>query len=627
MHEHHDTTRPATGARPFEDILAARLSRRSVMKGGLAAAAAGLLGGPTIGAALARPASASVVGFDSLPPTTVDAFTVQAGHVVDVVVPWGEPVLSTGPAWAKDASNSADDQAQQMGMGHDGMWFFPIGTGRQASRRGVLCVNHEYTTDHLLFPDGTAGWDGEKTRKSQHAHGVAVVGVGIVDGRWQRVDTPYNRRITALTPMTFDGPAAGHAWLQTAADPSGTTVLGTLNNCGNGSTPWGTYLTCEENFHSYFRLDDSSALSPELQALHARYGVAGSGGYQWSSTDERFRVDANPHEPNRFGWVVEIDPFDPAAQPVKHTALGRFKHEGAGFAEGKGREAVVYMGDDERFDYLYKFVSAGHWQRMRSSGTNPLSEGTLYVARFADDGTGEWVPVVHGQGPLTPENGWADQGDVVVRCRLAADALGATPMDRPEWTAVHPANGDLYLTLTNNTARTVPNGPNPRVANTWGHILRLREQHRNAASAGPFEWDLFVLAGPGGGVDGSTVSPDAAFGSPDGLWIDAQGRMWIQTDGAQPIECNDQLLAASTAADATIKRFAVGPKGCEVTGITMTPDRRTLFVNIQHPGDQGTAEAPTAQSSWPDMDPTGRPRPATVAIRREDGRPIGAHGL
>lgn len=422
--------------------------------------------------------------------------------------------------------------------------------------------------------------------------------------------------------MILAGPAAGHRLMRTASDPEGRTALGTINNCAHGVTPWGTYLTCEENFNSYFRVDPGD-YDVDHAALNSRYGVGGDR-FNWATHDLRFAVTAgDPNEPNRFGWVVEIDPFDPTSTPVKRTALGRMKHEGASVHITKGGRAVFYMGDDQTNEYVYKFVSAGNARSLRAHGLSPLDHGTLYVARFDEDGSGEWLPLVHGHGPLTAANGFTDQGDVLVKTRLAATALGATPMDRPEWTAIDANTGLVYVTLTNNTSSAKQgNAANPRKPNRWGHIMQWEEDGGNHAAT-RFLWDIFLLAGQGRtSGDGSTIDADDAFGSPDGIWVDPDGRVWIQTDGAQPNGANDQMLAANPyVTDAhgapEMRRFFTAVPGCEVTGVVTTPDQRTMFVNIQHPGE-------TAASTWPHSDSFATPRSATVVITRHDNGVIGA---
>jgi secreted PhoX family phosphatase len=380
-------------------------------------------------------------------------------------------------------------------------------------------------------------------------------------------------------------------------------------------------LTCEENFNGYFAVE-AGTYSPADTALQSRYGVGGDRN-NWATHDPRFVVTtASPNEPNRFGWVVEIDPFAPTAPPVKRTALGRLKHEGAFVHIAANGHLVVYMGDDQVNEYAYKYVSALPWRRMVARGRSPLDEGTLYVAKFNDNGSGTWLPLVHGQGPLTSADGFADQGDVLVRTRAAADAVGATPMDRPEWTTVDPTTGMVYLTLTNNTsAAKVENAANPRKPNPWVHIIRWQETGGDH-TATTFAWDLFLLAGQGrDSGDGSTIDTEDAFGSPDGLWADQQGRIWIQTDGRQPADANDQMLAGDpNVVDAEgrpeLRRFLTGVPGCEVTGVINTPDMRTMFINIQHPGDG-------APSTWPQIDGLATPRSATVIITKDDGGVIG----
>jgi hypothetical protein len=339
-------------------------------------------------------------------------------------------------------------------------------------------------------------WTAEKVAKSQAAHGVSVVEVQQAGGRW-RVARPsrWARRITARTPMRVSGPAAGHALLRTAADPEGRTVLGTVNNCAHGATPWGTYLTCEENFNAYF------VHGGEVPAAHKRYGITAKGsGYRWHEHDARFDAAAHPNEPNRFGWVVEIDPYDAARPPVKHTALGRFKHEGAAVTLSADGRAVVYMGDDERFEYIYKFVSRRrHDPKNRLANLTLLEDGTLYVARFEADGSGIWVPLVYGREGLDAGAGFASQAEVLVNARAVADRVGATKMDRPEWIAVHPRTGEAYCALTNNTNRgreglPGPDTANPRSQNAFGHIIRWRERGGDASETA-FAWDVFVLAG------------------------------------------------------------------------------------------------------------------------------------
>ena len=436
------------------------------------------------------------------------------------------------------------------------------------------------------------------------------------------------------------GPATRPATRKTAGNPAGTRVLGTLNNCASGKTPWGTYLSGEENWAGYF----SGGEQPTPH--ERRWGIRRTGWYRWAEHDARFDVAKNPNEPNRFGWIVELDPADPTSTPVKRTALGRAAHEGAWVAVTKAGRAVVYSGEDARFEYIYRFVSrdairpAGSGLTAAQANRELLDHGTLYVARFDADGTGRWLPMVHGQGPLTAANGFADQGEVVIKARQAADLLGATKMDRPEWLAIDERDRWVYCTLTNNSARGAAGQPgvdaaNPRASNTFGHIIRWKEA--GDFDGETFQWNHLVLAG-----DPANERAEAKgnirgdlYGCPDGIAFDARGVLWIQTDvgssqmhkGELARVGNNQMLACDPATGQT-RRFLTGPTGCEITGVTWTPDGRTMFLNVQHPGetpsDRSDPTEPRRFSNWPDYRPDGRPRSATVVVRRRDGGVIGA---
>lgn len=633
----------------FEEVVAARLSRRSLMRGGAAVAATAVAFSGAEALVRAAPAGAatrdggdsherrpraSLLGFAGIGTSTDDAVVVPPGYKAEVLIAWGDPV-SNGPAFKPDASNSADEQAQQWGMHNDGIVYFPM----SGSRRGLIVQNFEYTDDGLLFPDGVAAWTAAKTAKSQNAHGVGVIEVRRRGGRgrhrgsgtWEVVrPSAYARRITAQSPIAIGGPAAGNTLLRTNADPSGTTVRGTLNNCAMGYTPWGTYLACEENFNGYFR----KTAAPN--ALEVRYGINATGfGYQWHTTDTRFQVDTEPNEPNRFGWVVEIDPFRPRSTPVKRTALGRVKHEGARVQEAKDGRVVVYMGDDERFEYIYRYVSRLPWREALRQGSHPLDDGTLYVAKFSADGYGEWLP-------LTPDNpalaGWT-LADILIKTRQAADLAGATKMDRPEWIDTYPDELMAVATLTNNSRRGSSGNPgvdaaNPRPSSVYGHIVRWG--YDDDFTGNTFWWDIFALAGDRSNpAHGATVNGDK-YGSPDGLYVAPSRRMWIQTDvststidaGAYAGFGNNQMLCADPTTRRT-RRFLVGPKQCEITGCFATPDESTLFVGIQHPGERpddtpGNPANPKQFSSWPDGASGGRPRSALLVITKDDGGVIGS---
>ena len=618
----------------FSAVLDAALRRRSILVGGVAAATATFLGAGGVlpaGAASRGPGRRPLLGFTGVAPSTADTVVIPPGYTARVLIAWGDP-LSDGPAFLPDAANSAADQERQWGMHNDGLHFFPLSGGGAGMRRGLLVQNHEYTDDGLLFPDGVADWTAAKTAKSLAAHGVSVIELRRGQDGW-RVARPsrFARRVTGATPITPGGPAAGHPLLQTSADPAGRTVLGTLNNCAHGHTPWQTYLACEENFNGYFR----KTATPTT--LEARYGISAAGfGYLWHTTDSRFQVDTEPNEPNRFGWVTEIDPLRPASTPIKRTALGRLKHEGATVVEASDKRVVVYMGDDERFEYIYRYASNRPWHEAFARRSHPLDDGVLSVARFHADGTGEWLP-------LTPDNpalsGFAGLPDILIRTRQAADAVGATKMDRPEWIDVDPRSGYVYCTLTNNsqrggTGRPPVDAANPRANNVYGHIIRWR--YALDFTEPTFTWDIFALAGdPAVGAHGSTISGDK-YGSPDGFYVSPAGRLWIQTDvststidaGAYAGFGNNQMLCADPGTGET-RRFLVGPRQCEITGVVVTPDERTMFVGIQHPGERpddqpGDPANPKEFSSWPDGPSGDRPRSATLIITKDDDGPIGS---
>ena len=611
--------------------------RRTVLRGGLGALIGGLfapLAVGSLGGCAALGAGNTTLSFKSVPVSTADTITVPEGYSYQVIAPWGEAVGVSGenPAFKMDASNTAAEQEVQMGMHHDGIHFYP----QNGSTSGLLVMNHEYSDDGLLHTDGMTTWTAQKVRKAQAAHGVSVIEVEQKGGQWQIVKpSPWARRITANTPMAFAGPAAGHAMLKTAFDSAGMRPLGTLNNCASGITPWGTYLTSEENFINYFN-------GPDQPSPHeARWGLrkGAPAGYRWHEHDARFDAVKNPNEPNRFGWIVEIDPMNPSSTPVKRTALGRAAHEGATVAVTKSGRAVVYSGEDARFEYIYKFVSR---DAIKPGGATAnaelLDHGTLYVARFDTDGRGRWIALTHGQGPLTVANGFADTGEVLIKARQASDLLGGTKMDRPEWIEVD-KQGWVYAALTNNSNRggdklPAADAANPRANNTMGHIIRWKEDGDFDNTA--FQWMHFIMAGDPANTRAEArgnVKGDM-FGCPDGLWVDGRGVMWVQTDmstsamGKGDLQRlgNNAMLAVDPRTG-EVRRFLVGPVGCEVTGATSTPDGRTLFLNIQHPGEspseRSEAAAPRKFSNWPDQNPAGRPRSATVVVRKNDGGVIG----
>lgn len=616
------------------------LSRRRFIGAGALCGAALFLGGGLLSrstlAQSVKAANDSLLGFPTIPAATTDSISLPPGYNASVLISWGQPLHTDSPAFDASGNGSAKAQELQFGDNNDGMSLFPFPGDEN---RALMAINNEYTNYRYLFPHGGQPTSAEDVHKAQAAEGVSVIEVQRSNGQWQFVQgSPYNRRIHGNTPIRMSGPASGDAWLKTAADNSGGKVLGTFQNCANGKTPWGTYLTCEENFTDCF---GSSNPQQAFDAGQKRYGASvASKDIGWHLHDPRFDLAKNPNELNRHGWVVEIDPFDPHSTPVKRTALGRFKHENAALGETRDGRAVVYMGDDERGEFIYKFISRDPIDHKNpTANRNLLDHGTLYVARFDNGdgnpdqpkGKGQWLELTHGKNGLNAANGFANQAQVLIHARLAASLLGATRMDRPEWIVVSPKDGQVYCTLTNNVKRGEEgqpvNGPNPREKNIYGQILRWRES-ADDQGAMTFDWDLFLIAGnpgvhPGDAKAGSAnITPQNMFNSPDGLGFDADGRLWILTDGDYSNSGdftgmgNNQMLCANTTTG-EIRRFMVGPVGCEVTGIAFAPDQRTLFVGIQHPGESGG-------STFPEHLPNGKPRSSVMAIRRDDGGIIGA---
>ena len=646
-----------SGNTPFAEILEASASRRTVIKGSLMTAAAGGFLAPA-----AAQASTPVFndGSVSFRPVEIDDVvdttqpTCSPDYEFQVLIPWGTPITPGATVeFTGDPNNrpTSEEAALQIGLGHDGMWFFPentFSTRRRfgfsrfvGNKRGMLCVNHEFGTSfHALGkiePETL-----EDVRIVQHVHGVSVVALERNSSGEYEVDhSPNARRIHVNTPVTFSGPVAGTEYLDS---PAGNAPLGTVNNCGSGPTPWGTYLTCEENFNGYFgdsRItldqaplnpipgvnvpgDFSTPARPTETEADARYGFSARGfGYGWYNFDPRFDLANEDYvnERNRFGWVVEIDPNDGTQTPVKRTALGRFKHEAIAIAVAENGRIAAYMGDDQRFDYCYKFVSDEAWEVAIANGRSPLDAGVLFVARFNEDGTGDWLPLTMDNPVLSAL--FDSQAEILVNARLAADALGATPMDRPEWTTIG-QNKSVFWTLTNNsqrgTAGTTPKGDprpgpdaaNPEGPNSDGHIIRTVDADDFLGDT--FSWEIFVIASTTRGTEGVFTDPDAAYADPF-------GRLFIGTDGGQPDGLQDQLVVYDTReANPTPSRLFVGVNSDEITGWTVTSDFRVAFLNIQHPGngDPASTNFPAA------TDGVTIPRDCTIVLKQKFGGIIGS---
>jgi secreted PhoX family phosphatase len=623
---------PRPEGNDFDQVVERAISRRGFLSGvlafgsGAAVMGAGMLKGTT---AMAQPASR--FPFTPIAAQTDGTIHVPEGYSWKTLVRWGDPIFSDADgAYDSAAGVSGEFADRVMGENTDGMELFNV-DGRE-----ILVVNSEYTNNKTNLPHREDGLPGslDDVRILQHLQGVTVMELTQnADGWSVVVDSPYNRRIHHNTPMVFSGPAAGHDLLKTKADPTGMTSLGTFNNCGSGRTPWGTYLTCEENFNGYFGATSDVSADEMVMDGFKRYGVStkvDSGRYNYHGFDARFDIATNPNEPHRAGYIVEIDPANPEMTPIKHTALGRFKHENAAYAIAADGHVVVYMGDDERGEFMYRWVSNDVYVPGEDT-SRLLVDGTLSVAVFEDDMSGRWLP-------LTPSTTGMEAAHIAAFTRMAASKVGATTMDRPEWIAVHPNASEAYCCLTNNSRRGVlnddgtvrtnaggdpmtTNAVNPRETNRYGQIVRWRPEGGDHG-ADVFSWDLYVMAGnptvhtEGPNAGSANINAGNLFNSPDGMQIDSTGLIWIQTDGDDDNEGdfagmgNNQMLAGDPVTG-RIERFLTGPNGCEVTGLTWSSDRRTMFVGIQHPG-----------SNWPDGE-GNLPRSAVITVARDDGDLIG----
>ncbi|MEX0298116.1 MAG: PhoX family phosphatase [Kordiimonas sp.] len=623
------------GATLMAEIIDTRLSRRGFI-GGLAATAGLVMSGcAKIGTTPELSFTSDEFRFQEIKHGIDETHHIPAGYNLDVVLKWGDPLFEDSPEFDPYHQSEAA-QLRQFGYNNDYLGIVDLPAGRDGKARALLCINHEYVTTPLMLPNVAATYPDSMTAElcltEMAAHGGSVVEVMETKHGWRPIiGSPYNRRITAhRTPMEITGPAAGSQRLMTTQDPTGRRVAGTMNNCAGGITPWGTWLMAEENINGSF-LGIIEETHPEARN-HKRYGVP-SGWYQWGRHFDRFDVGKEPNEPNRFGWVVEVDPKNPTSTPKKRTALGRFKHEGAETVIAPDGRLVIYMGDDQRFDYVYKFVSRDTVnQDDPTANADLLDHGTLYVARFDAEGSVEWLPIVYGIGPLIAANGFESQADVLIETRRAADLLGATPMDRPEDVQPDPRTGSVWVMLTNNVDRTEEqiDAANPRAASEFGHIIQIVEPDGDF-TATRSQWDILVRCGDPektevGALWNPLTTENGWFASPDNCAIDPSGRLWVSTDGTKESGIADGLWAVGTSDQnrGTGKAFFRAPVGAEVCGPQFSRDGRSLFLCVQHPGDglEATFEAP--KTRWPDFAAGMPPRPSVVVVQKLDGGKVGS---
>ena len=632
-------------------------ARRTLFKVIGAATAASTTPGILAGCVGKRDDSDKALGFAEIPHGLDTRHHLPPGYGADILLRWGDPLFAGSAPFAPGKLTAAE-QGKRFGYNNDFIAFMPLDTDAgpgegerhcksRNSNRGLLCVNHEYTQPHLMFSgyndeySAVRGVSAEHVAVEQAACGHTVVEIVQTDSGWQPVlNSPYNRRITLHTAMSIAGPAAGDRRLRTAADPDGRTVLGTVGNCAGGKTPWGTVLIAEEGFGGAFQGQPDKVADPVEAANHRAFGIRPDN-RNWGDYDQRFDIGVEPNEPNRFGWMVEYDPYDPASQPRKLTGLGRFEHEGFTLVSKPGQPIVAYGGDDDENQFVYRYVSRQQYQPDNAAHNRDLlNDGTLYAGQFNDDGSGRWLPLMFGRGPLTAANGFRNQADVLIDARRAARLLGATPMDRPEDIETNPVNDCTYVMLTKNTGRNDTNGANPRPRNPTGHVLEIvppgRRGERDHA-AETFAWNIFLLGGNPNAEDPEergaygeqlpgSVSADGWFTCPDNVAFDPRGNMWIATDGCEKFGFHNGLWAMATDGDqrAIPKHFFGCPAGAELCGPEFTPDGRTLFVSVQHPADRGHSTFDHPLHRWPDNNPALPPRPSVLAIYRRDGKIVGS---
>ena len=633
----------------LSDICERRFSRRDLIKSGLVIGAATIAGGISACTGEVPDKPISTVPGEALagaPQSNFDFVEIRHGidqhhhvapdHEVQILLRWGDPIFDHAEEF--DPHNqTAEKQLQQFGYNNDYIGYVDLPPQQGQQARALLCVNHEYPQHGLMFADfgadAKASLSAAQVAISQAAVGASVLEIGLQDGQWQlNRSSKYNRRISALdTPIEISGPLAEHARLRTSSDPQAKTVIGTFNNCAGGITPWGTYLSCEENFNFHFSgiLSDDHPEAENYQRYNLPFDL-----FHWGKHDKRFDINAEPNEANRFGWVVEIDPMNPASTPKKRTALGRFKHEGGENVIAADGRLVIYMGDDQRFEYLYKFVSRDQVDLLdRQANRDLLDHGILYVARFLEDGRLEWLPLVHDNQKLQTQ--FASLAEILLEPRRAADLLGATPMDRPEDVVPNAATGKVYVMLTNNTIRNQVNAANPRPKNQFGHIVEISETDGDFAGTGG-SWDILCRCGdpeiPDHKADWNPqTSENGWFASPDNGVIDPAGRLWVATDQGPATVLSgtaDGLWAMETAGPlrGTGKMFFRVPAGAELCGPVFSDDGENLFLAVQHPGaaaQPGGVRIKTASTLWPDFEAGMPPRPSILVVRKKAGGRIG----
>ena len=626
-----DQTVKKQTAEPFQSLLNKRITRRDIFRYSSAAVSCSLVSNIASPIAFAS-TSESLPQFEEISHAITQELHVPKGYQAQTLIRWGDPLFTDSPKFDPHAQ-TAESQLKQFGFNNDYVGFIPFSDQEKSSEHGLLVVNHEHTKEKIMHKNVYRRKDmtEEQTAVDIASLGLSVVEVKKIGERWQvQVGSKYNRRISPYTKMKMSGPAAGSERLRTVISADGVDTLGTYANCAGGITPWGTVLTAEENVHEYF----TGKVKDKREARnYRRFGYKGKKKKSWSKYFKRWNLKKNPNEFNHMGWIVEIDPFDPNSTPVKRTALGRCQHEGCNLQiNGDGR-IVAYTGDDDKFEYIYRFVSKKKYRpektlEAKAHNMTLLDEGELSVAKFDEKGGLEWMPLEYGSGPLTSENDFHSQADVLIEVKRAGDLLGATPMDRPEDIEVNPKNQKVYVMLTKNDERQASQLEpcNPRVENKSGHIIELTAPNNDHA-AKKFKWDILLLAGnPKETLTNyhPATSEKGWLACPDNCAFDQKGNLWVATDGGEDLDIADGLWRINTEGELRgySRRFLSVPIGAELCGPFFTADNQSLFCAIQHPGGGSYFDNPSTR--WPDFEDGMPPRPAVVVITKQDGGVIGA---